>query len=494
MSIFNNKNLYPTPSNVLDQMTFGVDLKNKVIFEPSAGSGNIVDYCLLHGAKSVLCCEISDDLAKICGSKGQLIGKDFLEIKSDQISHVDLIISNPPFDNDEKHILHMWEIAPQGCEIISLCNYETYSNHNYSRYRNELKILVDKNGNIQNLGDCFSDAERKTNVSIGLIHLYKPKEGDSEFDGYFDLSEEYEQQDNGIMEFNEIRAIVNRYVGAVKMFDNVMEANSQINSLIEPIRSDLGITFGAVSRSNQYGTVTRDFFKKELQKSAWKTVFNKLKMQKYVTKKVMDEINKFVHQNENVPFTLSNIYKMMEMIVGTHGQRMGKVIVEAFDRITSHAENRMGRESWKTNDQWMVNRKFILPGMVESNYSGNISISHYYHSNHPIDDVHKALCYLTVKNYEEIGDIFDFMHRVDPEYMKSSKTKRPTEQLQWGKWFEFGFFRMKGYMKGTLHCEFLDEKVWEIFNIEACKAKGWQLGEDYTHDFRKKTTGVNIYK
>ena len=96
------------------------------------------------------------------------------------------------------------------------------------------------------------------------------------------------------MGYNDIRNIVNRYVGAVKMFDEVMEANTQINDLIKPISTHLGITFGAHSQNNY--SVSRDTFKKELQKSSWKTVFNKMEMGKYTTEKVMSQLNNFVEK------------------------------------------------------------------------------------------------------------------------------------------------------------------------------------------------------
>ena len=38
-----------------------------------------------------------------------------------------------------------------------------------------------------------------------------------------------------------------------------------------------------------------------------------------------------------------------------------------------------------------------------------------------------------------------------------------------------GFFRIRGYKKGTMHFEFLDEDVWNKFNYEVARIKGWQL-------------------
>ena len=49
-SIF-NRDFYPTPIDVIEKMLIGVDISGKIILEPSAGSGNIVDYLNSRGAK-----------------------------------------------------------------------------------------------------------------------------------------------------------------------------------------------------------------------------------------------------------------------------------------------------------------------------------------------------------------------------------------------------------------------------------------------------------
>ena len=309
---------FPSPSSVISQMCSGVQIEGRIILEPSAGKGNIVDYLQLYGA-NVLACEKDPDLASIIASKCRLLKSDFLQVTTEEISHIDCIIMNPPFSADERHILHAWTIAPEGCEIIALCNYETLNNH-WSRSREQLYSIVEKFGNSQNLGEAFSSSERKTNVSIGLVHLFKPRVStETVFEGYFDMNEENERQENSIMPYNEIRNIVNRYVGAVKMFDEVIESSNKMNTLISPISDRLNIRFGAhySGNDNISHSIDRDTFKKQLQKSAWHSVFNKMKMGKYVTQKVIGVLNSFIEKQSNVPFTVTNVYKMLEMIVGT---------------------------------------------------------------------------------------------------------------------------------------------------------------------------------
>ena len=44
---------YPTPTEVIERMLMGVDVTDKYILEPSAGSGNIVDVLNERAAKQV---------------------------------------------------------------------------------------------------------------------------------------------------------------------------------------------------------------------------------------------------------------------------------------------------------------------------------------------------------------------------------------------------------------------------------------------------------
>src|SRR5690554_42719 len=161
MSIF-NKDFYPTPTEVLDLM--GFDAKDKIVLEPSAGNGNIVDYLKTQGALDILTCEKSKDLAEIVKNKSNFLGYDFLEVTRDQVSHINMIVANPPFSVGIDHIIHMWEIAPDGCEIFTLINHDnlnvTYPNRNARR----LLDLIRVNGASINLGPVFDSSERKTNV------------------------------------------------------------------------------------------------------------------------------------------------------------------------------------------------------------------------------------------------------------------------------------------------------------------------------------------
>jgi len=149
-----NSQFYPTPSAVITKMLSGIHLEGCNVLEPSAGKGDIVKALQLAGA-NVNACEIDTQLQKLIPCK--IIADDFLSVTSDQISHVHYIVMNPPFNADEKHILHAYEIAPAGCDIIALCNLSTIKN-TYTKQREELRSIVDMYGSFEDLGKAFKES------------------------------------------------------------------------------------------------------------------------------------------------------------------------------------------------------------------------------------------------------------------------------------------------------------------------------------------------
>lgn len=463
-----NKDFYPTPLEVIEQMTEGEILTDKVFLEPSGGKGDIVDYLLNAGAKDVLSCEINEDLKKILQTKCRIIESDFLNLTADKISHIDFIIMNPPFSADEKHILHAYNIAPAGCKIISLCNTSTVENTHTSS-RKELKKIIETQGSSENLGDCFTDAERKTGVNVTLIKLIKPGTGyKTEFEGFFMDEEPEERQENGIMSYNVVRDLVNRYVKAVQIYAEVLTVKKRLNSITDSFfGDDLGISL----------TLSYEDYKKALQKSGWMFILNKMNLTKYTTRGVREDINKFVEQQTGIPFTMRNIYHMLDMVVQTAGQRMDKAILEVFDRVTEHHhDNRHNVKGWKTNSHFLVGKKFILPNMIspakEYGYTSNIYTSLRSSYDGIIPDFEKALCYVTGAQFEE-------KEYINGEWVKYgiNTVNSSINRNNYGDWYNSHFFKYKGYKNGNMHFEFADEKIWQQFNQRVAKLKGYPLFE-----------------
>lgn len=461
-SIF-NRDFYPTPDSVIETMLSNSDIAGKTVLEPSFGSGNIVRYLNSNGAARVLGCEINDTLraaAKDC----EVIGADFLKVQSGDVSHIDMIVMNPPFSQQERHIMHAYDIAPPGCEIVTLCN-ASMVDENWSSARKNITELVKLHGYSENLGDVFKQAERRTDCRIACLHLYKPGTGDDEFAGFlsYEPDADEEGEGEGIVRYSEVREAVQRYIGAVRMFDSVMDSSHKINSLTEAIGFS-SIVFGAKwsDGNRQWSTITRDVFRKELQKSAWRWVFNKFHMHRFLTKSVYEQLDSAIERMQNMPFTMRNIYRMIDAIIQTHGERMNNVILDAFDKICKYSDENVTwhGEKWKTNSAHMVNRKFIVPYICETRYSWNNKVCVNYGMAAEIDDIVKALCYLTGAKYEDMRTLDHFCQQI---------------QMDWGSEHYWSFFKIRGFKKGTMHFTFQDEDVWYKFNQAVARIRGFEL-------------------
>ena len=469
-----NQEFFPTPLEVIEKMTSGIDLENKIILEPSAGKGDIIDFLNDAGA-NVIACELNKDLQKIIQTKCKLLAEDFLTVTSDQISHIDAIIMNPSFSNAVEHILHAYNIAPKGCKIVALCNASNLEN-TYTNSRKELKTIVDNYGQSTNLGNCFEEAERQTGVSVSMLTITKPGESyKSEFEGFFTDEEPEEAGEIGLMSYNVVRDLVNRYVAAVKLYDEQLTTGVKMNNLLSNFYGE-GLTFTCTEKG---APKLRNEFKKDLQKAGWKFIFDKLDMAKYSTQGLREDLNKFVEQQTHIPFTMRNIYKMLQIVVGTQRSRMDQAILEVFDKLTRHThENRYNVEGWKTNSHFLISRTFIMPYVCPvSKYSNGSNTIDLMWGNYRdlVDDMVKAMCFLTGTNYDETTPLRKFISNLNCEY---------------GKWYSWGFFEIKGFKKGTMHFKFNSEELWAKFNQRVAKLKGYPLFEGKTQTkYQDRQTG-----
>jgi hypothetical protein len=465
-----HQELYPTPLEAIELMN--LECEGKVILEPHGGFGHIVDYCKNNGAKEVLTIEINERCQAILKSKCKIIGTDFFDCKPEEISHINAIYMNPPFSNVERHIMHAWTIAPEGCEIVSLCNYETIE---HIRRFPRLGTVISQYGNTENLGDCFSNAERKTVIDIGLIRLFKPVTSSNfEFEGFFMEEDEKEEDQEGIMQYNEVRALVNRYVFIMKSFDNLKEQLDNLNYNTKEIGlSTIGMEIGY-----NKGITNKADFSKIIQKQSWDHVFKKMNLEKYVTSGVMRDINKFVETQTKIPFTMKNIYKMLQIIVGTRQQTFDKALEEAIDNFTKYShENRFGVSGWKTNSGYMLNRKFIVEGISEISYGGKLQIRYDSYGSRKIDDLIKVVCNLIGEDYNV--KVFDTKEQKNKIVAMDLYNWHRTVEFESNKWFEFRFFEVKFFKKGTMHIKFKYIENWYILNQAYGKLKGFSLPEEY---------------
>jgi len=259
------------------------------------------------------------------------------------------------------------------------------------------------------------------------------------------------------MQYNEVRSLVNRYVDTMKSFDLMKDSIDRINR----ITSQIGLSEVRLSIGYDKNITDKKEFGKEIQKQSWKHIFNKMNMEKYVTSGVMKDINKFVETQEKVPFTMKNIYKMLEIIVGTRQQTFNRALEEAVDNFTRHThDNRYMVNGWKTNSGHMLNKKFICEGIVEVSYGGKLQVRYDSYNGRKINDLVKILCNITAKDYNSIGDIYHL------------------KDITSNTWYKWAFFEVKFFKKGTMHIKFKDLKDWYLLNKAYGELKGFVLHEN----------------
>ena len=169
-----NKNYYPTPETLAIKMIAKIKNNPTKILEPSAGKGALItaiinNYHYCANRQEIFAIEKNQEFQAILRDKKiKVLDSDFLQFSGPD--KFDLIISNPPFDAGDAHLLKALDIMYRG-QIIFLLNAETLRNP----YTNNRKLLVEKllkfNAEIEYIKNAFLDAERKTGVEIALVNI-----------------------------------------------------------------------------------------------------------------------------------------------------------------------------------------------------------------------------------------------------------------------------------------------------------------------------------
>jgi hypothetical protein len=91
----------------------------------------------------------------------------------------------------------------------------------------------------------------------------------------------------------------------------------------------------------------------------------------------------------------------------------------------------------------------------------------------------KVLCNITAKNYSDIGGIYRFNYNNRNFEVDGVKPLEKKFDLEPNKWYQWGFFEVKFFKKGTMHVKFRDENEWYLINKAYGELKGFSLPETY---------------
>jgi len=161
-----------TPSNIALQMIELADIShNSMVLEPSAGIGNIADQ-IKKFVDNVDVCEQMYSYQELLTLKGfNVVGSDFLKYENN--NYYDCIIMNPPFNQEQEHIKHAYDLLKVGGKLIAITSpHWTFANDKSSKeFRQWFENL---NGEI--VEELDSGTFEMTQVRSNIIVINKDTE------------------------------------------------------------------------------------------------------------------------------------------------------------------------------------------------------------------------------------------------------------------------------------------------------------------------------
>jgi hypothetical protein len=130
----------------------------------------------------------------------------------------------------------------------------------------------------------------------------------------------------------------------------------------------------------------------DLKTTCWNSIFKRTGINKLLTDKTRQEIEKLKKEQQGIDFTENNIHNLLNILFQNQNKILESCVLDVFDYLTKyHDENRVHFEGWKTNDSWKVNKKFILPNIVNFYSYGYWTTG--YSSN--TEDIDRCMCFLS---------------------------------------------------------------------------------------------------
>lgn len=478
------KNFYPTPETLIKKMTEKiVRISNISILEPSAGRGDIVDYIEKNRYKiegyynhekkiDIDCIEKNENLQKILTGKNfRLIAEDFL--KFDTYKSYDLIIMNPPFENGDKHLLKAISLFEKsgGGQIICLLNAETLKNP-YSVYRKDLQNKLENLGvEIEFLKDEFKESDRKTDVEVALINIYKPKEvlngnllTGMLKDKYF--KDEKNVEFKTLTFYDQLKNLVERYNYEIEAGINLIR---DFRTISEFTKSDEKYSYSKINLikgTNSYDELKENDYIKMIRYKYWKNLYYKEELTKLLTNNIRQKYFNNLQNMENYDFNEFNIKQMLKNLCENMETSLKDDIVGLFDELSlkyhwnPETENNIHYyNGWCTNKSYYINKKVIIPmNGINKSWDNRFYFTSAIESK--INDLHKIFMYLDTEN-------------INKEVVSISNIFSEAKENQNTRNIEFPYFTATFYKKGTCHIKFKNDDLLLKFNIYGSQMKNW---------------------
>lgn len=492
-----NKDFYPTPENIIDKMVAGLDFTFiQSVLEPSAGSGNIIDYLKKleertnrYGYKKMSldidCIEIDKDLQHILkGKKFRVVHNDFLTY--DTMKEYDLIVANFPFSNGCKHLLKALEMQQRnGGAIICLLNAETLKNQCTNDRITLVRLLEEYGADIQYIQDAFTDAERKTSVEIALVKVQLPAVEKQSFilDGLQKAREgrEYTETESTYLAENDfLKAIVNQYKMEVEAGKKLIKEYHGMQSFIlsefgkdketgETIQTGgciLSLDLSS-NRDKWHNALSVNGFIQEVRKKYWKALFSNQQFIGQLTDNLQREYHNKIEKLKDYDFSIYNICQIKIDMTKKVVKGVEDTIISLFEELSNkhHYYDKMSKNihyynGWKTNKAYIINKKVIIP--LNGYYDMSYSWGRFYPTRYDV-----------VAKLQDMEKCFNYLDGGLTEAVDLKESLQFAEEYEETKNIQLKYFTVTFYKKGTCHITFTNDELLKKFNIFGAQHKGW---------------------
>ena len=485
-----NKNLFPISDFLAGKMVKKIVGYPRMILEPQGGKGDLADKVCehwrdMHHRPEIMAIEIDENLQAILREKGfKVIDSDFLSFAGPD--KFDLIISNPPFDEGDKHLLKAIDILYKG-QIICVLNAETLKNPFTNSRKLLVRTLEELGAEIEYYEGAFLDAERTTSVDVALINILVERNVEEDlFAGAKDRAEECKdtvQGENALSTGKTIREMVAHYNQIVAVctetivayYKNYSKVHNYIGLNQEP---------KSLSGSKDLTSMLQDTVNKtvrEVRKNFWRSALELDVVTQRLTKEKREEFEHQLSQQCEMDFTENNVRAFILNIIGGHEKTIMDSVVALFDRFTIESsyrdtvyeKNIHYFNGWKTNDAFKVGERVIIP--IYGSYGLPF-----------INWGRWDLNWQAAQVIRDIDLVMNYFDGMRPYCSMVSAIERAFAQGE-NKAIYSTYFKITAHKKGTLHLTFMDKDILRRFNVAACIGKGW-LPDGYgTEPFGKLT-------
>lgn len=480
-----NKDFYPTPETLFRQLVGNQRYLGGKILEPSAGKGDMIK-CIkeLMGRRdrySIDAIENDPRLVSALMSEGySVVWDDFLTYET--YKEYDYIIMNPPFSNGVDHVLKALELAENQlsrCEIYAILNKETINNAFSDKRQELLRKLDDHGAEIRYVKDGFSQAERKTDVEVALIHVKVEKTGAgrSIYDSIpFFSAEESEQAEEEIgaalstyvkpsemqEKLNDIERLVLEYETACELARDAFEAVSAKQSFFTYIsevnkREDevAGALYSITPHGKEYRAEDLNEELDRLRRGYWELILDTGDFRELLTNEAIQKLNRQMSVANEMEINLTNIKTLLMALQANQRDILIDSIVSIFEKITRYHMNEYSTNihyynGWKTNDAYRINKKIIIP------------ISQAFDA-WDLKDEYERLPF-EVKAW--VGDIIKALRLLDNGVNEAFDYAGNNE-------FENEWLRFKMFKNGNIHVWFKDERLLTRLNYLCGQHFAW---------------------